>query len=232
MSRHSSVASGGPNDVETAVAEADAALGLAAKGATSYADAEAVFIRTLKTLDGMGSRVPARIRASVESGYAALAQRFGRMRGAASDAMETWRQAVRVARARVDMEQGLYGQTLQQLDGLPDRAYMMNAVALMRGASLCNTGNVAAGLAHLRPYLAEREKNGSDYAFSPWLAYDQAQVGPCELRAGHRTIAATLAAKAKTAFVGQPNVSPFFKHPSEALSRQLRQSAIGDRQAA
>lgn len=149
---------------------------------------------------------------------------FEAKNGAAADEMDTWRQAVRVARARVDMERGQYESTLQQLEGLPDRWYMMNAVALMRGVSLCNAGRAAAGLTHLRPYLAQREQESSGYALSPWLAYDQAQVGLCELRAGHRAIAATLAAKAHAAFVGQANVSPFFKPPSEALSRALRQS--------
>ena len=94
----------------------------------------------------------------------------------------------------------------------------------MRGVSLCNTGRAGAGLAHLRPYLVEQEREGSDYAWSPWLAYDQAQVGLCELRAGHRAIAAALSAKAHAAFVGQPNVSPFFKHPSELLAQALRRS--------
>ena len=320
-------ATGAPNDVETAEAEATSAELLAAHDAMSYREAEAVLARTLKTFDDLGSRVPPRLRAQVESAYASLAMRFGRvelgyrlaehsasvmrsiapqedcdcmlsfgamlvgrhdeaeqlmrryvdehqhaggaqpphavhlfvtwannrmmagdlagarkaldevpmfedMNGAANDEMDMWRQAVRVARARVDMEQGRYASTLRQLEGLPDRWYMMNSVALMRGVSLCNTGQVEAGLSHLRPYLAERERKSADYAFSPWLAYDQAQVGLCELRAGHRAVAAGLAAKANAAFAEQPGVSPFFKQPSGLLTRALRRSGASQASAA
>ncbi|WP_280151148.1 hypothetical protein [Piscinibacter sp. XHJ-5] len=75
------------------------------------------------------------------------------------------------------------------------------------------------GLRHLEAGIAARVSHGS-YRADPELARARAVAGACALASGDRKSAERLAQAAREAFVEQPDVSPYFKRPSETLDRR------------
>jgi tetratricopeptide (TPR) repeat protein len=93
---------------------------------------------------------------------------------------------------------------------------------LLRGEVLCALGHHVEGLALLEATFRAQEKMVS--AHHPELARGEAEAGLCALAAGQRQRARDFAARAHASFVIQPNVSPYFKRPSERLDQLLAQT--------
>ncbi len=88
------------------------------------------------------------------------------------------------------------------------------------GEVACQAGRPAQGLMLLKLALAHEESN-DNYVHSPELAHLRSKAGLCALDTGDRSLALNLAAKARTAFAAQPEVSPFFKATLIRLERAL-----------
>jgi|GEM_PF-2143833 len=88
------------------------------------------------------------------------------------------------------------------------------------GLALCATSENLKGLAILESYSNKRSE--TVFKHDPDLARVRAWAGLCALAAGQRKRAIELAALAHSAFVAQPNVSPYYKAPLRQLEKRLQ----------
>jgi tetratricopeptide (TPR) repeat protein len=91
---------------------------------------------------------------------------------------------------------------------------------ILIGEALCSAGRRGEGLDTLRAGIAARVEGGI-HRDAPDVARARAVVGLCALASGDRRQALDMATLAREAFIAQPDVSPYFKRPSEELDRSL-----------
>lgn len=89
----------------------------------------------------------------------------------------------------------------------------------LRGEILCELGERKKGLELIDDTLTRQKARF--YEHHPDLARARAIAGLCALADGQRKRAQELAALARASLITQPNVSPYYKHPSERLDRLL-----------
>jgi serine/threonine-protein kinase len=94
---------------------------------------------------------------------------------------------------------------------------------ITRGSALCQTGTWSEGIELLQEAIASDAKRS--YAFSPVLARARALAGLCAMEAGQTLLARQFAAQARDALSMQPDVSSYFKAPSERLDRSLAKNS-------
>jgi tetratricopeptide (TPR) repeat protein len=90
----------------------------------------------------------------------------------------------------------------------------------LRGETRCGTDEAEAGLVDLKRSIKSQSKLASEN--HPSIARLRAVAGLCALSLGQRREAEEFAVKARSAFIAQPDVSPYFKEPLIRLERQLR----------
>jgi len=100
-----------------------------------------------------------------------------------------------------------------------DPAFGVENPSLVRAACRCTVGQAREALPLMELFTSQIAE--TSYVHSPELAQLRAWTGLCALKAGNRRRAAELAAQAKTAFVEQPEVSPYYKVPLLKLERAL-----------
>ena len=127
------------------------------------------------------------------------------------------RTMARIKLARGDVQGALRLLPPDQPDG-PSLQYPFDNRQL-RGEILCQSGQRTEGLELLNNAIEAETK--VQYEHHPELARARAVTGLCALALGQIKRAAYLAALTRTSFKLQPNVSKYFKMPSERLDRLL-----------
>lgn len=128
------------------------------------------------------------------------------------------------ARARIRLDRGDPMPALSAaLGSAAQRADRFGGRRSLVGEALCAVGRTTEGLRHLEAGIAARVSHGA-YRADPEVARARAMAGRCALESGDRKSAERLAQAAREAFVEQPDVSPYFKRPSETLDKLLAQS--------
>ena len=131
--------------------------------------------------------------------------------------------AVRVERARIELDAGRFEAALALLEGVPDGRYMINRAEVLRAESLCRLGRPDAALPAMRAWADSEEANPRP---SPWLADMRARAAFCELQAGHTARAAALAQRAREAFQRQPGVSPAYMRVLLEVEKRLSRRGV------
>ena len=116
-------------------------------------------------------------------------------------------QAIKLLRAQAPKEEGGFAADLREYHE-----------AL--GVALCGGGDPLHGLSYLTRALGESAKL-DESPHAPWTANLRAEAGLCALAAGQTAMARDLARQAHAAFRAQPDVSPYYKKPSQQLDRML-----------
>jgi hypothetical protein len=156
----------------------------------------------------------------------ASAPEFEAIKGAAKNPLE-YRQAIHRALARIRLERGDPVFALAQLPPESSDEHEWSPPfddRLLRGEILCALGRRAEGLALMNASIEEGRAHS--YQHHPELTRARAAAGLCALADGQRKRAEELAAEARASFVVQPDVSPYFKRPSERLDRLLGVAAV------
>jgi tetratricopeptide (TPR) repeat protein len=127
-------------------------------------------------------------------------------------------------RARLLLDAGAPAQALKWLTKLdeqikPGQRVRVNDRRFIRGEALCATGANEDGLKILLDAIAAFES--TSYPHEPQVARARAVAGHCALTSGHRLLGQRLAAQARTSFIAQPGVSPWYKAPLLKLERAL-----------
>jgi hypothetical protein len=91
---------------------------------------------------------------------------------------------------------------------------------ILIGEALCASGRTSEGRHTLNAGVASLVESGV-HRDNPEVARARAIAGRCALAAGDRRQAVELAWQAREAFIKQPDVSSYFKKPSEELDRSL-----------
>jgi hypothetical protein len=125
--------------------------------------------------------------------------------------------------ARLRLAMGDAAAAAQALPELPKEsepdANSMFAERALHAEVQCRLGATARGL----PMLVESIQSIAAHSSSndPWLARLRAVAGLCAARAGNPAGALAFAKQARSAFVAQPGVSPYFKLPLTQLEGAL-----------
>jgi eukaryotic-like serine/threonine-protein kinase len=125
------------------------------------------------------------------------------------------------ALARIRLDAGDPGLALawKGFTGDDSEPFISQSSRLLIGEAECAAGRSMEGLPLLLKVIASFEPRVS--ANDPYLARTRAVSGQCALAAGQRKVAVQLAQQAREAFIAQPGVSPYFKHPLAKLESSL-----------
>jgi tetratricopeptide (TPR) repeat protein len=135
--------------------------------------------------------------------------------------------AVRAMQARLYLSRG---EAIQALSSIRDSRAI--TTPFLEGEALCAAGQPSHGLSLLQDalgrlggadwYFEDGHTRGIDeYPHAPWAARRRSIAGLCAVAVGDRATALRFAAQARSAFVAQPQVSPYFKAPLIKLERAL-----------
>jgi tetratricopeptide (TPR) repeat protein len=116
-------------------------------------------------------------------------------------------QAIKLLRAQAPKEEGGFAADLREYHE-----------AL--GVALCGGGDQLHGLPYLTRALGDSAKLDESH-YAPWTARLRAEAGLCALAVGQVAMARDMARQAHDAFSAQPDVSPYYKAPSQKLDRLL-----------
>jgi eukaryotic-like serine/threonine-protein kinase len=139
------------------------------------------------------------------------------------DAAQSYAQVLVNARARLKLDAGDARAALALIppgEGNPSNQFLMvDDDRLIRGEARCTLGQHRAGLTQLQAAINDYAPRSHPH--HPRLARAWAVAGLCALATGQRPLAQTMAQNANAAFVGQPDVSPYFKQPASHLAALL-----------
>ena len=131
---------------------------------------------------------------------------------------------LRSASARIALDSGYASVALESMppkaEDQSDNLFIFSDQTQLRGEILCATGHRREGLAQMSKAI-EKRASADYYPYAPDLARARAVAGLCALAEGQRRRAVEFASLAHESFTVQPNVSPYFKRPSEELDRLL-----------
>jgi hypothetical protein len=159
----------------------------------------------------------------------ATAPRFGDSKGKSMPVFPD--NELRSAGARIALDSGDAAAALESMppeaEDMSDNLFLFSDQAQLRGEILCATGHRRQGLARMIKAIDSFSRSDV-YPHSPDLARARAVGGLCALADAQRRLAVELAALAHESFTVQPNVSSYFKRPSEELDRllALRRTAL------
>jgi len=171
------------------------AMNLRMKGDHEGAAAALAAIPTFDAISGEGGVDPGRYGRFADWERAQLLEDEGK-----------FAQALKLLQAQAPLEGGFEGDLRVYHEAL--------------GVALCGVGDPLHGLPYLTRALGESAKL-DESPNAPWTAMLRAETGICALAAGQSALARDLARQAHAAFSAQPDVSPYFKSPSQRLDRLL-----------